>query len=160
VNSVVHWAIYWCILNAAVIRKCGNRIEECRFGELTVKLAKVAKKWAREIKRDVVAVYFAARDTRTPLWLRLLAATVAAYALSPIDLIPDFIPVLGYLDDLLIVPMGLLIVVRYLPPEILADARARATAVMDRPSSKYAAPVIMGIWLMCAMAAGYWFVKR
>ena len=125
-----------------------------------MKLVNIAKKWAREIKRDVVAVYFAARDSRTPIWLRLLAATVAAYALSPIDLIPDFIPVLGYLDDLLIVPIGLLIVVRYLPPEILAEARARATAVMERPSSKYAAAVIIGIWLVCALAAGYWYVKR
>lgn len=156
----MHWAICWSILNAAAIRKGGNTIQDCRFGELTVKLVNIAKKWAREIKRDVVAVYFAARDSRTPIWLRLLAATVAAYALSPIDLIPDFIPVLGYLDDLLIVPIGLLIVVRYLPPEILAEARARATAVMERPSSKYAAAVIIGIWLVCALAAGYWYVKR
>ena len=74
-----------------------------------------ARLWAQGIKRDVVAVYFAARDPATPWSVRLLALGVAAYALSPIDLIPDFIPVLGYLDDLLIVPLGLMLVIRWLP---------------------------------------------
>ena len=82
---------------------------------------------ARRIKQDVVAVYHAARDKRTPWAVRLLALLVAAYALSPIDLIPDFVPVLGYLDDLLLVPLGLLQVIRLLPPAVLADARRRIT---------------------------------
>ena len=74
-----------------------------------------AKKWARAIRRDVVAVWIAARDPRVPWYAKALALAVAAYALSPIDLIPDFIPVLGYLDDLIIVPLGILLVVRLIP---------------------------------------------
>ena len=93
-------------------------------------LLTAAKDWARRIKRDVVAVYFAARDARTPWPARCLAVAVAAYALSPIDLIPDFIPVLGYLDDLLIVPLGLLLVIRMLPPAVLQDARDKAASVL------------------------------
>ena len=85
-----------------------------------------AMQWAKRIKRDVVAVWFAARDPLAPLPVRVLAVAVAAYALSPIDLIPDFIPVLGYLDDLLIVPLGLMLVIRLLPPAVLASARERA----------------------------------
>lgn len=115
-----------------------------------------AKSWARQIKQDVVAVYFAARDPRTPLLARVLALLVAAYALSPIDLIPDFIPVLGYLDDLLIVPLGLLVVIRLLPPEVLADARARATTVLAKPRSRVAAVCFVLVWLL----AGAWLVRH
>ncbi len=116
-----------------------------------------AKDWARRTRRDVVAVYFAARDARTPWPVRCLALAVAAYALSPIDLIPDFIPVFGYLDDLLIVPLGLLLVVRLLPPEVLQDARDKAISVLDRPRSRAAAVVILGIWLACLAGAVYWW---
>lgn len=117
-----------------------------------------AKSWARQIKRDVVAVYFAARDLRTPPLVRVLAVLVAAYALSPIDLIPDFIPIIGYLDDLLIVPLGLLLVVRLLPPEVLAASRARAAAVLERPRSTIAAAVFIALWLTAAAAFGYWLL--
>jgi uncharacterized membrane protein YkvA (DUF1232 family) len=119
-----------------------------------------AKSWARSLKRDVVAVYFAARNPETPWALRLFALAVAAYALSPIDLIPDFIPVLGYLDDLLIVPLGLWLVIRFLPAQILASARARAAVALERPRSKVGAMVIVGIWLLCAVAASYWIAQR
>lgn len=81
------------------------------------------RRWAKTAKQQTMVMYFAARDSRTPWVVRLLALVVAAYALSPIDLIPDFIPVLGYVDDLLVVPLGLLLVVRLLPPEVLAAAR-------------------------------------
>jgi uncharacterized membrane protein YkvA (DUF1232 family) len=108
----------------------------------------VARDWARKIKRDVVAVYLAARDARTPWPVRALAWAVAAYALSPIDLIPDFIPVLGYLDDLLIVPLGLLWVLRLLPPEVLAQAREQAQALLERPRSPGAAVVFVLLWLL------------
>lgn len=104
--------------------------------------------WARGIKRDVVAVYFAARDPRTPWLVRLLAIAVAGYALSPIDLIPDFIPVLGYLDDLILVPLGLRLVLQLLPAEVLDDARVRATETLARPRSRIAAAVIIAIWLL------------
>src|SRR5574338_433452 len=102
--------------------------------------------WARALKRDVVALWLAARDPRTPWHARALALGVAAYALSPIDFIPDFIPVLGYLDDLLIVPLGLMLVLRLIPPDVMASARAKAAAAGDRPASRAMAAAIVAIW--------------
>lgn len=115
-----------------------------------------AKAWARAIKRDVLAVYLAARDPRTPWPVRLLAMAVAAYALSPIDLIPDFIPVLGYLDDLLIVPLGILLVVRLLPPELLAEHRAAAARRSGRPVSVAAAAAMIALWLAAGALLWRW----
>ena len=103
-----------------------------------------AKQWARHIKRDAVAVYFAARDPRTPWFATALALVVAAYALSPIDLIPDFIPVLGYLDDLLLVPLGLMLVIRLLPPAVLAESREKASALGVRPMAPRTLTVFSG----------------
>ena len=114
------------------------------------------KTWARAIKRDVLAVYLAARDPRTPWPVRLLAMAVAAYALSPIDLIPDFIPVLGYLDDLLIVPLGLLLVVRLIPPELLTEHRATAARRSARPVSVAAAMVMIALWLAAGALLWRW----
>jgi uncharacterized membrane protein YkvA (DUF1232 family) len=114
-----------------------------------------ARDWARRIKRDVVAVWYAARDPDTPPAVRLLALMVAAYALSPIDLIPDFVPVLGYLDDLLIVPLGLLLVIRLLPAHVLESARAKAATALERPRSRVAAAVFVAIWLLAAVGTGY-----
>ncbi|MCM8738786.1 YkvA family protein [Azospirillum sp. A1-3] len=115
-----------------------------------------AKTWAGAIKRDVLAVYLAARDPRTPWPVRLLAMAVAAYALSPIDLIPDFIPVLGYLDDLLIVPLGLLLVVRLISPELLAEHRAAAARRSARPVSVAAAAVMIALWLAAGAFLWRW----
>ncbi|CAO3363800.1 YkvA family protein [Azospirillum palustre] len=115
-----------------------------------------AKTWARAIKRDVLAVYLAARDPRTPWGVRVLAMAVAAYALSPIDLIPDFIPVLGYLDDLLIVPLGILLVVRLIPPELLAEHRAAAARRSARPVSVAAAAVMVVLWLAAGVLLWQW----
>ena len=106
------------------------------------------KLWARRLKADVLTVYFAARDPRCPLGTRLLALGVAAYALSPIDLIPDFIPILGYLDDLLIVPLGLWLVLRWLPPQVLTDARDRAATLLAKPRNYVAAAVFVLLWLV------------
>lgn len=108
--------------------------------------------WARQIKQDVVAVYFAARDPRTPVLARVLALLVAAYALSPIDLIPDFIPVLGHLDDLILVPLGVWAVIRLLPPDVLASSRVRASALLARPRSQVAGACFVLLWLV----AGGW----
>lgn len=85
-----------------------------------------AKEWARTIRRDVVAIWIAAGDPRVPWYAKVLAAAVAAYALSPIDLIPDFIPVLGYLDDIIIVPVGILLTVRLIPDGLMDEFRAEA----------------------------------
>jgi len=118
------------------------------------------KEWARRVKRDVVAVYFAARDPRTPLMARALALLVAGYALSPIDLIPDFIPVLGYLDDLILVPLGLWLVLRLLPPEVLAESREKAQVVLTRPKSYATAAVVVCLWVLCSVAVIYWWYRR
>jgi uncharacterized membrane protein YkvA (DUF1232 family) len=117
------------------------------------------KNWARRVKRDVVAVYFAARDRRTPVVTRVVAMAVAAYALSPVDLIPDFVSVLGYLDDLLIVPFGMFVVIRMLPIEVLLDARAKASALLAKPTSHVAAVLMVVVWLGCAAGVAYWWYR-
>ena len=114
------------------------------------------KRWVRALKRDVHAVWLAARHPRTPRGAKLLALAVAAYALSPIDLIPDFIPVLGYLDDLLIVPLGILLVTRMMPPDVLAECRAAAEAAGRRPRSFMGAAAIVTLWLAAAGLLAWW----
>ncbi|WEK02887.1 MAG: DUF1232 domain-containing protein [Candidatus Devosia phytovorans] len=116
-----------------------------------------AKAWAKRIKRDVVALWIGARDPRTPLAAKVVAAIVAAYALSPVDLIPDFIPVLGYLDDVLLVPLGILLAVRLIPAPLMADFRLAAEAQLQRPASKAGLVVIIAIWVVIAVVLGAWF---
>ena len=111
---------------------------------------------ARRIKLDTMTVYFAARDPRTPVAVRLLALAVAAYALSPIDLIPDFIPILGYLDDLILLPLGILLIIRLTPTEVIESSRARAHESAARPTSPVAAAIIVVVWLLCATALAFW----
>ena len=113
------------------------------------------KIWARTLIRDVHAIYLAARDPRVPWYARVLAIAVAGYALSPIDLIPDFIPVIGYLDDLIIVPLGIWLVVSLIPEEVMAECRARAIEAGQRPRSKIAAIVIVAIWILAAAVLGW-----
>jgi uncharacterized membrane protein YkvA (DUF1232 family) len=115
-----------------------------------------AKDWARTIKRDVVAVWIAARDPRVPWYAKALALAVAAYALSPIDLIPDFIPVLGYLDDLIIVPLGILLVIKLIPAGLMAEFRAQAAINESQPKSRIAALVIVTIWISAAVLLLWW----
>src|SRR5690349_9303246 len=117
------------------------------------------KKWARAIKRDAHALYLAARDPRVPWYVKALALAIAAYAASPIDLIPDFVPVLGYLDDLIIVPLGIAFVIRLIPAPIMAEHRALADAAMERPVSRTAAAIIVGIWIS-AIALTAWLAWR
>ena len=107
--------------------------------------------WARRLKRDTIALWLAARDRRTPLSARLLAAAVAAYALSPIDLIPDFIPVLGLVDDLLIVPAGIWLVLRLIPAPLMASFRQDAEQMVDRPVSRAGMVAIALVWLAMAV---------
>jgi uncharacterized membrane protein YkvA (DUF1232 family) len=106
------------------------------------------KSWARNIKRDVVALWLAARDNRVPWYAKAVAGAVAAYALSPIDLIPDFIPVLGYIDDLIIVPLGIMAAIRLIPANVLAELRAEAAERASRPTSKAAMLVIIALWVL------------
>ena len=119
--------------------------------------------WARVIKRDVHALYLASRDPRVPWYAKAMAVVVAGYALSPIDLISDFIPGLGYLDDVILVPLGVLLVIRMIPPEIMAEHRDLAAAAQQRPVSGAAAVVIGLIWAgsiaLCMWIAYRHFVR-
>ena len=118
------------------------------------------RRWAHGLKRDIVALWLAARDSCTPLAVRLVALAVAGYALSPIDLIPDFIPILGHLDDLIIVPLGIALAIRLVPPPLMAEFRARAVSA-PRPKSRIAMVLILLLWLAAAwllwrVVSGWW----
>jgi uncharacterized membrane protein YkvA (DUF1232 family) len=117
------------------------------------------REWTRLVQRDVIALYLAAGDRRVPWYAKAMAACVAAYALSPIDLVPDFIPVLGYLDDLVIVPAGIWLVVRMIPPAIMAEHRAIAAAATSRPASTVGAIDVIAIWLLLT-ALACWYAYR
>ena len=116
------------------------------------------KAWAGRIKRDVLALWLAARDRRTPWAAKAVAAGVVAYALSPIDLIPDFIPVLGYLDDLLIVPAGIWLALRLIPPELMAELRAEAEA-RGQPRSLAGAAAVVAIWFGAVALFGWLWLR-
>jgi uncharacterized membrane protein YkvA (DUF1232 family) len=116
-------------------------------------------KWARLIKRDAHALYLAARDRRVPWYAKAVAIAVAGYALSPIDLIPDFVPVVGYLDDLIIVPAGIALAIRLIPPDVMAEYRALATAAQARPVSRVTAATIVVIWVL-ALGGTLWLAFR
>lgn len=111
---------------------------------------------ARALKAESLALYYAARHPLTPWAARLLVAVAVAYALSPIDLIPDFIPVLGMVDDLLLLPLLLGLALRLIPPPVMAECRARAAAATSRPISRIAGVMIIMIWLAAAAALGSW----
>ena len=117
---------------------------------MSLKLLARLEQAARRIKHDAMTVYFTARDPRTPWHVRLLALAIAAYALSPIDLIPDFIPVLGYLDDLIILPAMVALTVRLIPAEVMAACRAQAVGMWQNGKPKrwyYALPIVL-VWLL------------
>ncbi len=118
-----------------------------------------AKRWARSVKRDVVALWIAARDPRTPFAAKVVAGAVAAYALSPIDLIPDFIPILGYLDDLLIVPLGILLAIGLIPAPLISEFRIMAENREKLPPSKTGLLAVVVIWGVCAAILS-WFAWR
>jgi uncharacterized membrane protein YkvA (DUF1232 family) len=111
------------------------------------------RRWARSLRREAYALYFAYRDRRTPWYARALAALVVAQAFSPIDLIPDFIPVLGYLDDLVLVPLGISLALRLIPPPVLAEARRQAeeTLSLSEPLNQAGLALVIGAWLLAAV---------
>jgi uncharacterized membrane protein YkvA (DUF1232 family) len=113
--------------------------------------------WAKTVERDVIAVWLAARDPRTPWYAKVVAAGVAAYALSPIDLIPDFVPVLGYLDDLIIVPLGILLVLKLIPGDLMTEFRAEAAKIEERPKSLGGAAIVVALWIGAALLI-LWFL--
>ncbi len=122
-----------------------------------------ARTWAKRIKRDGLTLWFACKDSRTPWYAKALGAFVVAYALSPIDLIPDFIPVLGYLDDVILLPILIWLTVRILPNDVLAESRTKAdewmTTSSAKPRSTVGAVVIVALWLVLAYVLSLWAVK-
>lgn len=117
--------------------------------------------WAKRLKHETYALYLAGRDPRTPWYAKLLALAIAAYAASPIDLIPDFIPVLGYLDDLVLVPAGIWLVLRLIPAEVMAEARRRSAEKMEMEAAggRRAAVAIVVLWLLAALLCGLWLYR-
>ncbi len=127
-------------------------------------MKKLLNRWkaqAAKLKMETYALYLAYRDPRVPLHARIFAALVVGYAFSPIDLIPDFIPVLGYLDDLLLIPLGMKIALTMIPAEVMTESRAAAQALMSegKPVNRIAAVIVVGIWLLLAGLAVIWFLK-
>lgn len=114
---------------------------------------------ARQVKVDLIALSLAARDPRTPWYAKLIVAGCVAYALSPIDVIPDFIPVIGLIDDLIFIPIALALAVSFIPDEVLADCRRRAREIAARGTSRAAAAVIVAIWLALG-ALALWLLLR
>ena len=112
--------------------------------------------WAQALRRESLVLYYAAGEPRTPWYARLLAGAVVAYALSPIDLIPDFIPVLGYLDDLILVPIGIALTLKLVPAKVLSDARLSAEKALERPKSVATAAVVVAIWVGLAVLCAWW----
>ena len=121
------------------------------------------KTWAKRIKRDGVTLWFAGKHARTPWYAKALGVFVVAYALSPIDLIPDFIPVLGYGDDVLLLPGLIWLAIRFLPTEVLAECRAQADEWMQekgsKPSNRDGAIAIVALWLAVGAALWLWLVR-
>lgn len=118
------------------------------------------KAWARRLKRDAVTLWFSGKNSHTPWYAKALGIFVVAYALSPIDLIPDFIPILGYVDDVLLLPGLIWLAIRLLPPEVLSECRRQADEWMQtkgsKPSSRAGVVLIVAVWLALGTAAWFW----
>jgi uncharacterized membrane protein YkvA (DUF1232 family) len=108
------------------------------------------------LKRDALVVFLAARDPRVPWYAKALALTVATYAFSPIDLVPDFVPVLGLLDDLVLIPAGVWLVLRLVPEDVMAELRAEAARRATRPVSRAGAAAVVALWALCAGLVLWW----
>jgi len=119
------------------------------------------KSKASELKRNIFALYLAMRDPRTPCYAKALAAAVVAYALSPIDLIPDFIPILGYLDDIILLPLGIWIVLKLIPRKVMMECRAKAAASGKQlPHNWWIAAAIVVLWLLAAILLGRFLLRN
>ncbi len=126
---------------------------------------RIKEKWfgkARELSEDSYALYLAARDPRVPWYAKLLVAAVAAYAASPVDLIPDFIPVIGLLDDMIIVPLGLALALKMVPREVMEEHRreARGRLAAGVPQRWVGAAIVIGVWALLLWIVAYPIVKR
>ncbi len=118
------------------------------------------RRWAGRLKAELYALHRAYRDPRVPLYARVFAACVVGYAFSPIDLIPDPIPLFGYLDDLVLIPLGVALAIRMIPEHVLAECREEAReAIRERPTSRVAVAAIVAVWLSLA-ALAIFFTRR
>lgn len=117
------------------------------------------RSWAKELKRDVLVLWFALKDARTPLLAKAVAFVTVAYALSPIDLIPDFIPVLGYLDDIILIPILIWITLKFVPDEVMSQSRKQAqewlTFNQSKPKSRFGLVIVLALWLLV-----FWIVFK
>ena len=120
---------------------------------LSMSLLQTLKTRARALKRETYALYLVVHDPRTPWYAKAVAGVVVAYAFSPLDLIPDFIPVIGYLDDLIVVPVGIALALKLVPADVLAECRERAFEAEGRPSSRLGAAFILAVWVLLAVSA-------
>jgi len=147
-----------------------NRLDRfcARRNDRLVVMKSTIERWkqkARNLKKETFAIYLAYKDPRVPWYAKLLAACVVGYALSPIDLIPDPIPILGYLDDLVLIPLGIALVVRLIPPAVLQECRQKAETAFsrDKPKNWIAGTIIIVIWIIVfALTIFYlrrWFIK-
>ena len=127
---------------------------------MAMKMAARWKERARRLKTEVYALYFACRDPRVPWYAKALAICVVGYALSPIDLIPDAIPVFGQLDDLVLIPLGVLAIRGMIAPEVLAECREKAARLNEAPRNWVAAGIIIAVWLGLVFAAVVWVIRR
>jgi uncharacterized membrane protein YkvA (DUF1232 family) len=125
------------------------------------KLLETLKAKASALKAELYAIYLAYRDPRVPLYARIFAGLVVGYAFSPIDLIPDFVPVLGYLDDLILIPLGITLAIKMIPPIVLDECRIKAQEIMKagKPVNKVAAAIIVIIWLFLAALGIFYTVQ-
>ena len=116
---------------------------------------------ARALKHETLALYVACRDPRTPWYAKALGIVIMGYALSPIDLIPDFIPVLGYLDDIILLPLGIAAVLRMIPKQVMEESRARAKEMFPKgaPRSRIAAVIVILVWACILCLAGFLVYK-
>jgi uncharacterized membrane protein YkvA (DUF1232 family) len=112
--------------------------------------------WAKQLKRESLALYLAARDPRTPFYAKILAGVIVAYAFSPIDLVPDFIPILGYLDDVILLPLGIWFVLKLIPKDVMAESREKAKALSEKPISRTAAVIIVLLWIVSIALFAFW----
>lgn len=118
------------------------------------------KNWAKQLKRQVYVLYFAYKDSRVPLFTKIFSACVVAYAFSPIDLIPDFIPIFGYLDDIILIPLGIYFALKLLPKHILEECNLKAQTLLnnEKPKNWIAGTLIIVLWISVAIWLAVWFI--
>jgi uncharacterized membrane protein YkvA (DUF1232 family) len=152
----------FCSYDFRTIFRAGHSIPIVNRPPQTMKLLIELKRRARYLKTEIYALYLAARDPRTPWYAKLLVAGIVAYAFSPIDLIPDFVPILGYLDDLILLPMGIALAIKLVPDSVLAECRTQAQKISlpEKPVSWAAGAVIVVIWLALAAICIAWAIEH